>query len=136
MRLSFERSARLPRILFWPAAAGATWAGLAAAIVLMGMAVGVSASPCWFRGLFGIPCPACGGTRALLAILEGRLLSAFAWNPLLAALLIIFPARLLVRVSLGRSFRLELSPRERKALPAAVVLLTVLDWIYLFARGA
>ena len=37
---------------------------------------------CPFRLLFGIPCPACGTTRSICAITEGRFADAIALNPL------------------------------------------------------
>ena len=135
MRFSFERSSRLPRIPFWPAAAATVWAGLAGAVIIIGKVLGVSASACWFRRLFGFPCPTCGGSRALLALLEGRLLAAIGWNPLVTALLCIAPAWILARLLLGRSPSLELRTREWRALPALIVLFVAIDWAYVLARG-
>ncbi len=40
---------------------------------------------CTFKALTGLPCPTCGTTRAALAMLQGRLVDAFAANPLSAA---------------------------------------------------
>ncbi|MEG1580149.1 MAG: DUF2752 domain-containing protein [Bacteroidaceae bacterium] len=37
---------------------------------------------CPFRLIFGIPCPACGSTRALIAIQNGSFLDALRINPL------------------------------------------------------
>lgn len=42
---------------------------------------------CPFRALFGISCPCCGMTRALLAALRGDLAAAFQYHPLLPFLL-------------------------------------------------
>jgi hypothetical protein len=36
---------------------------------------------CAFRALSGLPCPGCGLTRSLTAILRGDLTSAWHWNP-------------------------------------------------------
>lgn len=40
---------------------------------------------CPLLELTGIPCPTCGGTRALAALAAGRWLEGFAWNPAAAA---------------------------------------------------
>jgi len=37
---------------------------------------------CIFRFLFGIPCPACGMTRAHLSLFEGDIVNAFRYHPL------------------------------------------------------
>lgn len=39
---------------------------------------------CPLLELTGIPCPTCGGTRALLALAAADLPAALAWNPLVA----------------------------------------------------
>jgi hypothetical protein len=35
---------------------------------------------CWFKQLFGIPCPACGMTRSVILTLHGQLPQAFQMN--------------------------------------------------------
>lgn len=46
------------------------------------LALGLPTPPCHFRGLTGLPCPTCGGTRCLQALLAGHPSEAAAWNPL------------------------------------------------------
>lgn len=43
---------------------------------------GGAASPCLIRNLYHIPCPSCGSTRAVMALLQGNFGEAFSWNPL------------------------------------------------------
>lgn len=38
--------------------------------------------PCVFHSLFGLYCPGCGGTRAVLLLLHGHLLHSFICHPL------------------------------------------------------
>ncbi|ADL41515.1 hypothetical protein COB47_0151 [Caldicellulosiruptor obsidiansis OB47] len=45
---------------------------------------------CLFRSIWGIPCPGCGMTRALLAVLKGNLLAAFYYHPL-CVVVILYP---------------------------------------------
>ena len=47
---------------------------------------------CTFRRITGMPCPFCGGTRSVGALLEGRFLDALTLNPLgyVSAILILF----------------------------------------------
>lgn len=44
--------------------------------------------PCLFESLTGYPCPGCGGTRAVVALFQGRILASFFYNP--AVLSIVF----------------------------------------------
>ena len=39
--------------------------------------------PCLFDRLLGIYCPGCGGTRALTALVHGRLLQSLWYHPLI-----------------------------------------------------
>jgi uncharacterized protein DUF2752 len=92
---------------------------------------------CQFHRWTGIACPTCGMTRAALALLEGRFLSAFATNPLAAAAGAFFLAGgLLVLPWAAVGWPLpvlegDLGRRGR------IVLLAVLlvNWIYLIVVG-
>lgn len=39
--------------------------------------------PCPVHTFLGIPCPSCGTTRAIIALVEGRWLDALLYNPLI-----------------------------------------------------
>jgi len=44
--------------------------------------LGAPALPaCWFASRWHIYCPACGGTRALIALSRGRLISSLVYHP-------------------------------------------------------
>ena len=45
--------------------------------------VGIPSMPCFFDRVFGMYCPGCGGTRALTALLHGRVLEAVGYHPLI-----------------------------------------------------
>lgn len=73
-------------------------------LLLMGMAAAagllyVSGIGCVWNRLFGITCPGCGMTRALVAALHGNLAAALRWHPMvwslpLIALYLLFGGRL------------------------------------------
>lgn len=45
--------------------------------------------PCFFDKVLGIYCPGCGGTRALTALVHGRLLEALWYHPLILYLAVV-----------------------------------------------
>lgn len=45
----------------------------------------ITTSICFIRGITGIPCPACGITRAYSSLLKGQILQAVYFHPLLLA---------------------------------------------------
>jgi hypothetical protein len=53
----------------------------AAAALLVAGAIGGD-SICFFKLVYGVPCPGCGMTRALAALAGGDLVSAIAFHPL------------------------------------------------------
>ena len=56
----------------------------------------VTGSLCLIQSIIGFPCPACGSVRAVVYLIRGSLMGAFAYHPLILAslgLLIYFAAR-------------------------------------------
>ncbi len=39
--------------------------------------------PCLFRGLTGLYCPGCGGTRAFMYLIQGQILKSLYYHPLI-----------------------------------------------------
>lgn len=136
MRVTWKRAGRFPDIPFFAVALTATWAALAAAATIL---VRVRDLPpvtlCWWKNLSGIPCPTCGGTRAVLAIIDGRPFEAIRYNPLLVAALCTAAAWFLIRLVSGRSLSIELARARRGILWILVAGLCAANWAYLIARG-
>lgn len=58
----------------------------------------ITGSICLIRGLTGIPCPSCGMSRAIIAIINGDIINAFKfhplfWLPFISLVLIVFKRR-------------------------------------------
>ncbi len=53
-------------------------AGAAVALAL----AGTGGSACFFKSVYGVPCPGCGMSRALLALACGDVALAFSFHPL------------------------------------------------------
>jgi len=64
------------------------WKGLLAALLLWALASVLLGTPCWFRWVFGIPCPFCGITRAGWKLLCLDFSGAWAFQPMLFPVLL------------------------------------------------
>lgn len=101
-------------------------------------------SPCLFRWLTGMPCPACGAARALRVLLcQGDVGQSFLLNPLglvLAAMLAVVPAWGLTDVlrrrdTLYRCFlRIDAALRRRLVFLAMTLALAT-NWIWNIVKG-
>jgi len=123
--------------------AAARWLPLWALVALIGLAVGVRLARdwqlplpfCWLRALTGIPCPACGCTRSLLAWAHLDPGSALRFNPLFFVGCLGVVAWATVW-TLERITGIEWLPRLTRAahrLPVRWILagLATLNWLYL-----
>jgi len=130
VRILWSPTGRLSGIPPWAVLLVLLWI----ALVLVATLLPQSASPgtiCMFRRFTGVPCPTCGGTRAFLSVLDGRLLDAFLLNPLLMLFEILALVWLAAKLVLGRRLSLRLSPVERRVTWAALALVFFLNWAYL-----
>lgn len=94
------------------------------------------------KSLSGLPCPGCGGTRAMLAASRLRVLDALAWNPLVALGGAAFGAYWLYALAAlatraPRRLRLNLRPEARGSVAVRLALLAAvaLNWAYLIWVG-
>lgn len=73
---------------------------------------------CFFHALTGFECPGCGTSRALHAIVHGKIIAAFSYNPILflaipTVIILIFSKR----------------ARRSVALPIVVLIVILLYWV-------
>ncbi len=126
---------RAPRRLavpFWAAAVVAGWLALLG--VYEAIKPATAPSLCMWREITGVPCPTCGSTRAFFAASHGRIGEAFLLNPLLGAVAASGGAWIVLRLGFGRTVKLDLSMRARRALWWAAAVLLALNWAYVIAR--
>lgn len=115
---------------------GVIYGSIAALCVLAAKYLPVAhvAPSCVFRGISGIPCPTCGGTRALLSLAKGNFIDAVALNPLVALLVAAALASCLYSVvSLlfdMRRMTFSLSEREKDGMRVAAVMIVLMNWGY------
>lgn len=117
--------------------------GLGGAMVIAWMHWKLPTPQCPFLALTGQPCLTCGGTRCLRNLLEGHLVTSFAWNPLVflgtvATALFAGYATVVTTFRLPRIRFGTVGPRAALALRLTVVAALAANWIYLifrFSRG-
>lgn len=93
---------------------------------------------CVLKAVTGLPCPACGGTRALGRLFALDLPGAFAMNPLVTAgALVLVPWAIadLVLLTRGRALDAELAAPLGRGLRVAAVLAVFGNWAWLVASG-
>ncbi len=93
--------------------------------VLLGIDYGLLLGGCPFLRHTGVPCPSCGGVRALGALGRGDLLGAFYWNPLVP----------LILLAAGLALIPAARRRMRRIPIVAVFGVVLLDWIWVLCRG-
>ncbi|MDR1919762.1 MAG: DUF2752 domain-containing protein [Tannerellaceae bacterium] len=107
-------------------------------VVLHLLHVGELPAACLFRRVTHIPCPSCGSTHSVLALLNGDLYNTFYYNPLgflIALLMIILPVWILSDLVTGkerfmRAYQSLESVLKRKQVAIPVILLILSNWIW------
>ncbi len=102
-----------------------------------------SAEVCLIRKLSGIPCPSCGSTRSILALLNGNPAQAWAFNPLgflLLLILLISPIWIIADVlmkseSLHRFYLRVEKLLQNRMVAVPMVVLILLNWLWNISKG-
>lgn len=87
---------------------------------------------CWMKALLGLPCPACGSTRALRHLLHGDVAGAAAMNPGLVAGLALAP---LLAVWIARTPSGPWPPARLRLYRVAAVSAVAANWLYVLSAG-
>ncbi len=125
---------RADRQLAW------VWFGVAVAAPLLAWAwvrVGLGTPGCAFHRLTGVPCPTCGSSRAVVAALQGHLVEAFLWNPLVTTLIGLFEIGGLIApawFALGGRVPV-FGPSLPRWIRWAILTALLANWAWLIARG-
>ena len=98
---------------------------------------------CWIKATTGMPCPACGTTRAVDALMHGHLWEAMLINPFgLPALLLMAAAPVWIVIdvlrqsdSFFRSFRRTEQVISKRGIAIALIALVVVNWVWNFYKG-
>lgn len=98
---------------------------------------------CFIKNTTGIPCPSCGTTRALLALMHGGLFESLYINPmgiLAGVALLILPLWILLDVAMQRQSLLEwyIKANQWLRLPVVATILVGImaaNWIWNITKG-
>lgn len=102
-----------------------------------------SVNVCIIKHVTNVPCPSCGSTRSVLALLHGHISEALYWNPIgliLALIMIIIPVWLTIDVSIGKETLLNVYKRaevllKQRTVAVPATLLIILNWIWNIYKG-
>ena len=92
--------------------------------IAFGLSLFAGVSICIIYHVTGLPCPACGMTRAFISLMRLELRQAFAWHPLFF-LVPFIPLLALERMPYGGS----IPPRLRDGIAWALLGLFILVWV-------
>jgi hypothetical protein len=101
-------------------------------------------SPCLIKQTTGLPCPSCGTTTAMIALVHGEVRSSFLINPFgffMMGAMAAFPLWILFDLlrrenSFFRFYcRLENIFQQRRWVSVPAVLLVVINWIWNISKG-
>lgn len=98
---------------------------------------------CVFKKVTTLPCPSCGSTRSMKAILEGDLVAGFSWNPmgyLLLMMLLVVPWWLLYDLLMKRDTLHRVYRQAEQMVLKPVILwpglvLVIVNWIWNIVKG-
>ena len=98
---------------------------------------------CWIKATTGMPCPACGTTRAVDALMHGNLWEAMLINPFGLPVMLLMAAApvwividvLRQRDSFFRSFRRTEQVISKRGIAIALIALVVVNWVWNFYKG-
>jgi cell division protein FtsW (lipid II flippase) len=90
------------------------------------------------KRITNIPCPSCGSTRSVSALLHGDFVGAIYWNPLglvVLAIMIVLPIWLAVDLiskkdSLLQSYKSTEKILRKKTVAIPLIILVIINWIW------
>ncbi|HET6427044.1 MAG TPA: DUF2752 domain-containing protein [Phycisphaerae bacterium] len=133
MRVEISRVPRRPPWPLWAVLVAAGMVALVALAMMLGQRAGADPPLCLMKRLTGVPCPTCGATRGGLALLRGRAVRAWLFNPLLFTLAGLWAAATLLRVLTARKLTFSLTRPERILVWSVLAALFAANWAYVIA---
>ncbi len=136
----FSGRNKLYLLLFIACAAGYSWIFYDSATI---SAHSKPVEGCLLKHIAGIPCPSCGSTRSVLALMQGNLIQSLYINPfgiLIALLMLIVPVWIIADLVTKRKTLFDyyrqaerLMKKPRIAFP--LLFLVLVNWIWNITKG-
>ena len=130
MKFELIDVSRRPKWPLWTVVIVLIWLTLGSTALGLSIYLDRPVTLCLIKRLTGVPCPTCGFTRGGLLVLQGRILQAWLYNPLLFSALGVYCVLSAIRVIFARSVRIHLTPAERTITRITVVILFFVNWAY------
>ena len=94
---------------------------------------------CLFKDITGIPCPACGSTRATILLFKGEVLQSILMNPLaLVTNFLIFVSLLwlIYEIITGRNEFMNFMKKDwSKRYKVLIAVIIIINWIWNIKKG-
>ncbi len=98
---------------------------------------------CWIKTITGLPCPACGTTRAIVSILNGEVVRGIQQNPFglpVLVVMIVSPVWILADILLSgdsffRYYQVMEKKLKRKDVYFPLAAIVIANWIWNYYKG-
>jgi hypothetical protein len=134
MKVEIVHVPRRPPWPLWAVFIVLVWSCLGGIAVWLSSYFNHPAQLCLVKNLTGVPCPTCGFTRGILCLLDGHILQAWLYNPLLFSVLALCFISTACRMTFACGIRISLTKLERMHAWSAAIVLFVSNWAYIFFR--
>lgn len=131
MQVDIVKVPRRPDWPGWAVAIVAIWLGLVGLSHIVSQHMDVHGTACMFRRITGYPCPTCGATRGVVALLQGDLIHCWLYNPFLFSIGFLWLLHLSARLFTARAVRIMMCRRERAIVWFLATVLLMGNWAYL-----
>lgn len=86
---------------------------------------------CWFKSITHINCPTCGLYRAFTALLQGHIITAISYNPLMLFLTIFLIIQLICTTLFKIKISLKAKVKEKHWILFFFIIAFIANWLYI-----
>ena len=86
---------------------------------------------CWFKSITHINCPTCGLYRAFTALLQGHIITAISYNPLMLFLTIFLIIQLICTTFFKIKISLITTKKQQQRILLLFIIAFIANWLYI-----